>query len=29
MFEKYYTPEQAEAIKKRVHLLGRGEIWQG
>lgn len=28
MFEKYYTPEQAEAIKKRAELLGDERIRQ-
>lgn len=28
MFEKYYTPEQAEAIKKRAELLGEERIRQ-
>jgi DNA-binding transcriptional MerR regulator len=29
MFEKYYTPEQTEAIKKRAELLGDERIRQG
>ncbi len=29
MFEKYYTPEQLDTIKKRAELLGEEQIRQG